>query len=93
MSMDRYLLFKINKWNKVYFTQNVVKIAGFILVLVIYLINSNVLFTFGSQNELNGTVITQCFSIKSNDWISIWSNVNKYKNYCLNYLIYLKIFI
>jgi hypothetical protein len=75
--MDRYLLFKINNWNKVYFTQNVVKIVGFILVLVIYLINSNVLFTFGSQNELNGTVITQCFSITPNDWISIWSDVNK----------------
>ena len=84
MSMDRYFLFKITNWNKVYFTQNVVKITGFILVLVIYLINSNVLFTFGSQNVVNGTVITQCFSITPNDWISIWSDVNECTNLAIH---------
>ena len=75
--MDRYFLCKIKDWKKIYFTQGIANISGLILVMFIFLINSNILFTFGKQFEsINGTIITECFSSIPTDWISIWSNVS-----------------
>jgi hypothetical protein len=81
ISMDRYFLCKIKDWKKIYFTQGIANISGLILVMFIFLINSNILFTFGNQFEsINGTIITECFSSIPTDWISIWSNVSIKKN-------------
>ena len=50
--------------------------CGFILTAFFFLVNSNVLFTFGYKFESNGTMITQCFAtIPSTQWMSIWNNV------------------
>jgi len=85
--MDRYFLCKIKDWKKIYFTQGIANISGLILVMFIFLINSNILFTFGNQFEpINGTIITECFSSIPTDWISIWSNVSIKKNFFFLFL-------
>jgi hypothetical protein len=77
ISIDRLLIFKIKNWKKIYFTQGVAVISGLCLVLLIFLINSNVLVTFGHQVESNGTILTQCFAtIPSTYWMIVWNNVN-----------------
>jgi hypothetical protein len=81
LSIDRYFLFIIKNWKKHYFTQGIAILSGFILVLIIYLINLNVLFTYGYEfkNEINNETIVQCFTtpiIPSTYWMSIWSYIH-----------------
>jgi hypothetical protein len=76
MSFDRYLVYKLKDWKKIYFTQGIAVVVGFSLTLLIYLINSNVLFTYGYEFISNGTQITQCFyTIPSTYWMNIWPYV------------------
>ena len=76
--MDRYFIFKIKKWEKVYFTPKIAFTTGFILCLLIYSVNFNVIFTFGYQFASNGTQITQCFTtIPSTYWMALWNQVKK----------------
>lgn len=77
MSIDRYLIFRIKDWKKVYFTQGIAVVTGFSIGIFIFFINSNVLFTFGYQFEINGTIITQCFAtVPSTFWMNIWPIVS-----------------
>ena len=79
MSVDRYLIFKIQKWKKIYFRRKIAATTGFLLTLFIYLFNSNVLFTYGYEFVSNGTLITQCFTtIPSTYWMDVWSEVHSY---------------
>ena len=75
--MDRFLIFKVKDWKKKYFTEGIAAVCGLILTLAIFLINSNVIFTFGYQFNVNGTEVTQCFTtIPSTYWMAAWNNVN-----------------
>jgi hypothetical protein len=90
MSIDRYLVYKIKDWKKVYFTQGIAVVVGLSLTLLIYLINSNVLFTFGYEFVSNGTLITQCFStIPSTYWMNVWSYVI-FSIYLISFNLFLK---
>ncbi len=72
-------MFKIKNWKKVYFTRKIASITSIILALLIYFINSNVIFIYGYEFESNGTVITQCYTtIPSTIWMEIWNNVHSY---------------
>ena len=76
--MDRYFIFAIEKWKKVYFTPKIAAITGSSVCLLIYLVNLNVLFTFGYQFTSNRTQITQCFTtttIPSTYWMTFWNKV------------------
>jgi hypothetical protein len=76
--VDRYFIFAFEKWKKVYFTPKIAAMTGSSLCLLIYLVNLNVLFTFGYQFPLNGTQITQCFAsttIPSTYWMAFWNKV------------------
>jgi len=76
ITADRYLRSKLTNWKKKYFSQGIAAFSGLILTIVIYLINANVLFTFGYQFESNGTVITQCFTtILSTFMMATWNHV------------------
>ena len=46
--------------------------AGFILMLIIYLINGNVLITYGIEFDSNGTTVVWCFGT---DWMRTWNEV------------------
>lgn len=59
MSIDRYLIFIIENWKKIYFTQGVAVVTCLDIGTFIFAINSNVLFIYGYQFEINGTIITQ----------------------------------
>lgn len=62
-----------------YFTQGIAVVSGSALNIFLYMVNSNVIFTFGYQFESNGTLITQCFStIPSTKWMEIWNNVHSF---------------
>lgn len=77
MSIDRYLIFKIKNWKKVYFTQGIAAVTGLILLLVIFLANSNVLFLYGYVHEFNQTIKTECFTtIPSTMWMQTWGFVS-----------------
>ena len=76
ISIDRFLIFKIKNWKKFYFTRPVALIAGLSLSGFIFVVNSNVLFTFGYQFKSNGTLVTQCFAtIPSTQWMALWNDV------------------
>ena len=79
MSVDRYLIFKIQKWKKIYFRRRIASITGFLLTIFFYLFNSNVIFTYGYEFMLNETKVTQCFTtIPSTYWMDVWSEVHSY---------------
>ena len=77
MSIDRYLVFKIKNWQKIYFRPRVAMIAGFCLALFFFGINSNVLFTFWIEypGGENGTLIAQCYI--DSFWMNTWNAVIK----------------
>ena len=80
--MDRFLTFKIKKWPKVYFGHGVASLVTHLMVMLIFALNSSVLFTFGYQyEEANSTeIITQCFTISTIPnpyWMKVWNNVNQ----------------
>jgi multisubunit Na+/H+ antiporter MnhB subunit len=79
MSLDRYLIFKIQNWKKVYFDQKNAMIAGLCLTIFIFLLNLNVVFLYGHEFVSNGTKVVQCFStIPSTYWMEVWSEVHSY---------------
>jgi len=80
--MDRLLIFKVKNWKKIYFTHDIAVLSGLGLVMIIYLVNSNVLATFGHQYESNGTIYVQCFAtIPSTYWMIVWNQVSLKFNY------------
>jgi hypothetical protein len=84
ISIDRYLIFRIKNWQTIYFTNRIANMCGFTLTLIVFLINSNVIFTFGYELEtiMNGTKLmktTQCFTtIPSTYWMTYWNHVHSY---------------
>ena len=78
MSLDRLLIFKINKWRTIYFTRRIATFTGIFLTLFIYLINSNVIFTYGFELITNDTSMVHCYAIKnvsSTYWMNDWNSV------------------
>ena len=78
ISIDRFLLLKIKDWEKVYFKPNIAAITGFLVTLVICLVNFNVIFKYGYELELNGTTIVFCFptDIPATQWMAVWNQVS-----------------
>ena len=74
------MIFKIKDWQKRYFTPGIAAKVGLILTLLIFAVNSNVLFTFGYQFEVSAlnktSIITQCFTtVPSTYWMNVWNKV------------------
>jgi hypothetical protein len=84
ISIDRYLIFRIKNWQTIHFTNRIANMCGFIIILIFFLINSNVIFTFGYELKtiINGTILiktTQCFTtIPSTYWMTYWNHVHSY---------------
>jgi hypothetical protein len=78
MSLDRLLIFKINKWRTIYFTRRIATFTCLFLTLFIYLLNSNVIFTYGFELITNNTRMIHCYTIKnftSTYWMNDWNSV------------------
>lgn len=80
MSVDRYLTVRIQTWKNTYMTTGRALCLGYSLFIVIILLQSNVLFTFGHEKLVNNnTVVVQCYhseNISSTKWMSIWGSVS-----------------
>jgi hypothetical protein len=76
MSIDRLLIFKTDKWRTVYFTRKIAVSTGIALSLLIYLINLNVVFTYGFILTQNGSSTVQCYTtVSSTKWMNVWNSV------------------
>ena len=78
ISFDRYLLVKINNWNKIYLTAKRALSVSILVILILLLLNLNVLFTFGVDITVNETRIIQCYAtdlVPSSKFSNIWRTV------------------
>nr|QVK45791.1 G protein-coupled receptor [Proales similis] len=79
ISLDQYLSVRVKHWRTIYFKESRPLLAAASLTLLILLLNSNVLFTFGLQIEANNQTQVICYTIPtypSTQWMSIWGRVH-----------------
>ena len=89
--MDRLLIFKVNKWRTLYFTRQKAAYTGLVLTIFIYLVNSNVIFTYGFVLVTNDTNLVECFTtetISSTRWMNDWNTVSN--NFWFIYILWLE---
>ena len=70
---------KLTSWNKLYFKAKHALIVSIALIASLFVINLNILFTFGFDQVVNGSRIVQCYSTDldpSTKWMDIWGTVN-----------------
>ena len=72
------MLLKLKDWEKVYFKPKIAALTGFLVTFVIFLLNFNVIFTYGYEFKLNGTMIVQCFAsnVTATYWMTVWNQVS-----------------
>jgi len=78
LSFDRYLVVRITNWSKNYLTPKISVFVGFGVIGFFFLLNINILFTFGVEYTLNGTKVIGCIYtpyVPGSIWISYWRTV------------------
>lgn len=81
MSLDRYFTVRIATWKTSYLTATRATALGYILFALIFLLQSNVLFTFGYEKTVNNSIEILCYhseNLESTKWMSTWGSVSVY---------------
>ena len=79
ISVDRFLLLKVKDWEKVYFKPKIAALTGFLVSFIIFLINFNVIFTYGYEFKSNGVAIIQCYAttiIPATQFMAVWNQAS-----------------
>jgi len=81
ISFDRFMAIRVKKWSKSIMTYKRAGIVGTCLVVLMFLANLNMVFTFGVESFVNGTNITRftCYTVNpQSKWMDIWRTVRNF---------------
>lgn len=80
VSVEQLLRVKIKLWRSKYFPRKFALFTVSALVLLFFLINSNVLFFLGYQEMVNGTLTDFCFNGNITDYATYYGYVSRFIN-------------
>ena len=71
---------RVKKWSKFIMTYKRAGIVGISLVVFMFLVNLNMVFTFGVESFVNGTNKTRftCYTVnEESKWMDVWRTVKR----------------